>query len=549
MKTVPDVTVIIAVYNTMPYLTGCLTSLVEQSIGLDHMEIVAVDDGSTDGSGKEIDRFAEEYPGTIRVIHQPNSGGPAAPSNRALDVAAGRYVYFIGADDHLGAEALERLVKAADEYDSDVVIGKMVGVNGRYVHKALFKSTEPEIGLDHPALPWSLSNCKLFRRELIERHGLRFREDMLVCSDQPFTIEACVRARRISVLADYDYYYAVRRADSSNITFRTSHLTHLECGAELIEFTAGLMEPGPARDMVLARHFTWEMGKLVGEDFPGLDRTVQEELCAGIRRVADEFLTDAIRDRIQVGHRVRLSLVQRGAVDELCAAINLDTAGIAPPIVMDGDRAYSRYPGFGDERLALPDDRFAITGNLTNRIAEGVETSSVGWSRDAGGKPTLTVTARAALVGPSSLDPAAVRIVVAPLAGGKKVPGARRRRAGDQAPEPVRHVIREASQHGAGTDILAQIPVGPLVAACLSGTRRLSVRLDVDVAGTTYEIPVAANGSLSQSRHWHRARPYRVSPLTDENGRLVIAVAPIRPTRVVKQRLRRLAAGIGGKQS
>ena len=131
----PDVTVVVAVYNTMPYLTRCLTSLVEQTIGLDRLEIVAVDDGSTDGSGAELDRFAAAYPGTVKVIHQPNSGGPAAPSNRALDLATGRYVFFIGADDYLGPEALERLVAAADRYGSDVVLGRMVGVNSRYVHQ------------------------------------------------------------------------------------------------------------------------------------------------------------------------------------------------------------------------------------------------------------------------------------------------------------------------------------------------------------------------------------------------------------------------------
>jgi poly(ribitol-phosphate) beta-N-acetylglucosaminyltransferase len=549
MKSVPDVTVVVAVYNTMPYLTTCLTSLVEQSIGRDRMEVIAVDDGSTDGSGKELDRFAERYPGVVRVIHQANSGGPAAPSNRALEVATGRYVYFIGADDHLGHEALERMVRAADEWDSDVVIGKMVGVNGRYVHEPLFERTEPDLSLDNGSLPWSLSNCKLFRRDLIERHGLRYREDMLVCSDQPFTIEACVRARRISVLADYDCYYAVRRADSSNITFRTSLLTHLRCGEEVIRFTAALLEPGPARDKILTRHFTWEMAKVLGDDFAGFDRPVQQELCATIRRVADEFLTDAIRGRIDLRRRIRLSLAQREAVDELCAAIGLDTQGIDPPIAIDGDRAYSAYPGFRDDRLGLPDDCFAVGGNFTKRIAEGVDTLSVGWSRDAVGRSTLTVTVRAALAGPSALDPAAVRIVVVPLPGRKKVPGPRRRPAGCEPPEAVRQVVREVAADGAGTDIHVQVPVGPLVTALLSGIRRLFVRLDVDVAGTTYEIPLAAGGELAQSRHWHRGRPYRVSPTADENGRLVIATAPIRPARVVRQRLRRSAAGTGGTSS
>ncbi|MDI1454829.1 glycosyltransferase, partial [Streptomyces sp. ATE26] len=189
MSGTPDVSVVVAVYNTMPYLTECLESLVGQSIGRDRLEIVAVDDGSTDDSGRELDRFAERYPGTVKVIHQANSGGPAAPSNRALDVATGRYVYFVGSDDHLGPQALERMVACADEQGSDVVVGKMVGTNGRYVHQALYKKNDPDVRLVGSALPWTLANTKLFRRELVERHKMRFPEHLPVGSDQPFTIE------------------------------------------------------------------------------------------------------------------------------------------------------------------------------------------------------------------------------------------------------------------------------------------------------------------------------------------------------------------------
>lgn len=110
----PDVTVSLAVYNTMPYLQETLDSLVGQSIGHDRLEVVAVDDGSTDGSGALLDDYASRYPDVFRVIHQDNSGGPAGPCNRALEVAQGRFVYFLGADDYLAPEALERMVGYAD---------------------------------------------------------------------------------------------------------------------------------------------------------------------------------------------------------------------------------------------------------------------------------------------------------------------------------------------------------------------------------------------------------------------------------------------------
>ena len=130
--TAPDVSVVVAVYNTMPYLTECLTSLVEQTIGADRLEIVAVDDGSTDGSGAGAGPVRRALPGApSRSSTRPTPVARRRRATAAWTLATGRYVFFIGSDDHLGPEALERLVDAADRWDSDVVLGRMVGVNGR----------------------------------------------------------------------------------------------------------------------------------------------------------------------------------------------------------------------------------------------------------------------------------------------------------------------------------------------------------------------------------------------------------------------------------
>lgn len=218
--TVPDVTVVIAVYNTMPYLTACLDSLVRQTVGHARMEVVAVDDGSTDGCGELLDTYAARHPGLFQVVHQANSGGPAAPTNRGLALARGRYVLFLGADDWLGDEALARMVASADEWRSDVLIPKQVGVNGRLVPQGIFDATAASVGFEDSALAWALADTKLFRLDLIRRHNLARKEELKVYSDQPFTLAACLRARRISVLADYDHYFLVLREDRGNVTQR-----------------------------------------------------------------------------------------------------------------------------------------------------------------------------------------------------------------------------------------------------------------------------------------------------------------------------------------
>ena len=524
MSAAPDVSVVVAVYNTMPYLTECLNSLLGQSIGRERLEIVAVDDGSTDDSGRELDRFAQRYPDTVKVVHQPNSGGPAAPSNRALDMATGRYVYFIGSDDYLGEEALERLVKCADENDSDVVVGKMVGTNGRYVHQALYKENDPDVSLYDSALPFTLANTKLFRRDLVEKHKLRFPEHLPVGSDQPFTIEACVRARKISVVADYTCYYAVKRGDASNITYRADHLARLRAAGEIMDFTAGLIEAGPQRDHVLRRHFTWELAKLVQDDFPSLDRELQRQLCAGIARLADTYFTDGLRDAMDVKRRVRIALAHAGAVDELAEAISSEKEHGAPPFVVEGERAYARYPGFRDPRIGVSDRVYELVGEaVTGRLAKGTELLASAWEQQ-GEALTYTASVRVPVVG--DVDSAVLRLVKGAMPKSADKPGGRRLKPEHVLPPAVGQMTVEPAEDGAASVLHARVPLDQV-------TAKRGVRVYLDVAGSTYEIPVPGEGlPMPLARQWGRdGDPYRASAIVNPKGRVVIDTAQMYPPK------------------
>ncbi|MFW3459588.1 glycosyltransferase family 2 protein [Streptomyces microflavus] len=531
MSTTPDVSVVVAVYNTMPYLTECLNSLVRQSIGLDRLEVVAVDDGSTDDSGAELDRFAERYPGVVKVLHQENSGGPAAPSNRALEVASGRFVYFIGSDDYLGDEALERMVSYADEHDSDVVVGKMVGTNGRYVHQKLYAETSPDISLYASSLPFTLANTKLFRRELVEKHKLRFPEDMPVGSDQPFTIEACVRARRISVLGDYTYYYAVKRGDASNITYRADHLARLRCTAKIMDHTAALIEAGPQRDAVFKRHFEWELSKLLLDDFPALPVETRRQICEGLAVLLEAYFTDGLRDATGVKRRVRFGLAQRGAVDELTRAIADETEHGAPPFLLEGDRAFASYPGFRDAGVGLDDLWYEARETVAGRLAAGTKLESAAWEQD-GDELGLALKLRVGVTGDTSSAVVALAPGAMPKTADKA--GARKLPKDALRPKAVGEFTREPAGDGEGTLLSARIPVEPVRA-------KRGVRVYVDVAGTTYEIPVRTEGlPMPLARRWGRTTPHRVAASPNPKGRLVITTAPLwEPKLGVGARLRR----------
>ena len=498
---VPDVSVVVAVYNTMPYLSECLTSLVEQSIGTSRMQVVAVDDGSTDGGGAELDRFARRHPGLFTVIHQANSGGPAGPFNRGLDAATGRYVYFVGADDYLGREALERLVAAADAYSSDVVLGKVVGVNSRHIYQDVYARTEPDLDLFDSPLPRSLANTKLFQRELLERHRIRYREDMPIGSDLPFTLEACYRARRVSVLADYDYYYAVRRFGATNISYLSRHVLRVETAEKVMAFVADLIGPGRQRDAILLRRFDHEVARLLDDDFLRLDRETQLRVQHGVGRMAAEHLNDDIAAQLGAENRVRLAVARDGELDDLLAVIRQDAEIGVPPTAEKNGRRYACYPGFG----RLPDACFDVT--TSPDWAAKLDATAIAWDGDQ-----LTITARA--VGTPTLSVSAEEIRAQVDVAGCAV-RIRFRAAELLAPSAAtgqrRVVSAQSGQFHPGLAIGAHNATGAAGAAALRAPR---VRMPMPV--------VRRCGS----------RLSVVKPAVDASGRVIISVVPLTAKRV-----------------
>lgn len=368
----PDISVIIGVYNAMPYLTETLTSVVGQSIGRDRLEVIAVNDGSTDGTGKELERFAELYPGLFQVFHQENSGGPSAPRNAGLDRARGRYVFFLDADDYLGEEALERMFQMAEANATDVVLGKMVGVNGRGAPASMFARNQPRTDVFNSRVYWALNPLKLIRREFVERHQLRFPVGYKVCEDQLFTALAYLHADGISVVADYDCLFIVKRDDGQNITVTTrgagQRIRVLRMMVELVEENVA---PGPDRDALMHRHLTIDMHHAVAQMARETDRAVQENNLSELRDMLSDSYPESLKTRVNAVTRLRCELILRGKLTELLELERAEQAhkgaGTSPDVLMEDGRAYARLPFFRDTGLGIPDACFDITRELQAR--------------------------------------------------------------------------------------------------------------------------------------------------------------------------------------
>ncbi len=114
-----EISVTVPVYNIEKYLPRCLNSILDQTFKLDY-EIICVDDGSTDNSGKILDEYAKKYP-KIKVIHQENSGLSEA-RNTAMKHVTGKYTMFVDSDDFIAKNTLEGLYNYAEKHNSDVVV-------------------------------------------------------------------------------------------------------------------------------------------------------------------------------------------------------------------------------------------------------------------------------------------------------------------------------------------------------------------------------------------------------------------------------------------
>ena len=206
------ISVIVPVYNAEPYLDTCLDSLLEQTCR--DTEIILVDDGSTDNSGRMCDLFAKKD-ARIRVLHKEN-GGASSARNAGLCAATGDYVYFLDSDDRIVPELLEKLLADAEEHQSELVFFDAWAVDEdtgavsekNYSHKEIYQ-TDTGANLmkkmvangDFHMGVWQL----FYRRSFLDREKLTFVEG-IIYEDFLFVCQAYCLAQKVSYVPEFLYY-------------------------------------------------------------------------------------------------------------------------------------------------------------------------------------------------------------------------------------------------------------------------------------------------------------------------------------------------------
>ncbi len=206
-----EISVIIPIYNVEKYLARCLDSVVNQT--LTDIEIICVDDGSTDKSIVIAKEYAEKD-NRISIIHQENKGVSAA-RNAGMKIASGKYISFIDGDDWIDLDFLEKLYNAAESSGADAACAEIMRphASGRSLYKVKFKSSqmlttaqEKYRVLDIPmkCYVWN----KIYLRSELERQNLKFIEGMMF-EDVPFTARFLFNCGKVVTVPGVCYHYWV----------------------------------------------------------------------------------------------------------------------------------------------------------------------------------------------------------------------------------------------------------------------------------------------------------------------------------------------------
>lgn len=231
------VSVIIPVYNVAPYLCRCVESVLRQTYR--DMEIILVDDGSTDGSGAICDEYASASFASfhhsvipIRVIHKPN-GGLSDARNAGLKVATGEYVMFLDSDDEwLIENGIEQLVNRLEQRPSDIIYYKhhTIYADGKKVYS---KDHDAEYYRNHSAEDifsylvyhdhFGVSACMLlFRRQVLAENHIQFKVG-LFSEDIDFSYRLWQKIQSVDAL-NIDLYGYNRRENSISTSYTIRNL-------------------------------------------------------------------------------------------------------------------------------------------------------------------------------------------------------------------------------------------------------------------------------------------------------------------------------------
>ena len=323
------VSVVVPVYNVAPYLEACLESLAQQTFA--DIEVVMVDDGSTDESATIAERFAARDQ-RFRLVRQANAGLGAA-RNTGIDHASGDLLAFVDSDDVVPPRAYETLVSTLDETGSDFASGNVHRITPLGTMQARFLAEtfrETRLRTHVTRFPPLLADRtawnKLFRRSFWDRHGFRFPEGVFY-EDAGVTLPAHHLARSVDVLDQTVYLWRVREGEDRSITQRHEEMKALRDRVASVDYVSRfLADRGFAASKrrydhsVLAQDLRYFLNVL-----PRADDEYRRLFLELVNDFLDRADASVLEQRLAID-RLKWQLVRRRALPQLLEVLRFEQA-------------------------------------------------------------------------------------------------------------------------------------------------------------------------------------------------------------------------------
>ncbi len=230
----PHFSLIVPVYNTAAFLPRCVQSILEQDCA--DYELILVDDGSADASPAMCDAYAAQHP-HVHVIHKAN-GGVSSARNAALECACGKWIWFIDSDDYILPHALGALRHLQEEQ-----VAQLYVFNEK--PEAFHSGTLDELLETYyfsyimGFAPWN----KLYSRELLEKHNLRFDTEETIGEDLLFNLEYDRYINTVCFLGRDFYVYDVREGSAMTSRSQQRHVNQMRLFGKIHHKLQGNMSP------------------------------------------------------------------------------------------------------------------------------------------------------------------------------------------------------------------------------------------------------------------------------------------------------------------
>lgn len=361
-----DISVIIPIYNVEEYLSECLDSVLNQT--KDHIEVIMIDDGSTDSSGEIAREYASKYEDWH--YYYIENGGLGHARNYGVPKATGKYIIFLDSDDVVTEDAYEKMFDLAEKNNSEFAICNVARFNSQdswpsNLHRKFFEKMDvnAQITKDLELIYDTTSWNKLILRSFWLENGFQFPENILY-EDIPVTIPMHYRAKNVSVVNSVGYLWRVREGNSKSITQSTTDLKNLQDRIAILKMLDKFFEENVVeQDLIEIKQLKClEVDLMI---FVSLFDKVPVEQARQMMRLIRDYIEvsvdPSIFEKTTLLNRQKYEYLMRDDLEGLISVLEYQKTGYYSAFIKEKD---------GEFFIDLPDKLFTIKDrNITKELA------------------------------------------------------------------------------------------------------------------------------------------------------------------------------------